>query len=93
MTGTIRKGHVTDPLSSAQASRWSPWNHDISPNCHQGGRGLRRKHGPVPGEGEKACEESLARLGTDYIDLYQVHLDDPKAPVEDAEVPVLHCRM
>jgi len=27
-----------------------------------------------------ACEESLQRLQTDHIDLYQSHLDDPNAP-------------
>jgi aryl-alcohol dehydrogenase-like predicted oxidoreductase len=31
----------------------------------------------------KACENSLRRLGTDYIDLYQVHGFDSLAPVEE----------
>jgi len=32
---------------------------------------------------EKACERSLARLQTEYLDLYQVHFDDPQTPVEE----------
>jgi aryl-alcohol dehydrogenase (NADP+) len=31
----------------------------------------------------RACDESLRRLGTDVIDLYQVHWFDPRVPIEE----------
>jgi aryl-alcohol dehydrogenase-like predicted oxidoreductase len=32
---------------------------------------------------KQACQDSLRKLGTDYIDLYQVHFDDPDTSVEE----------
>ncbi|HUP17023.1 MAG TPA: aldo/keto reductase [Acidimicrobiia bacterium] len=31
----------------------------------------------------RACEQSLRRLGTEYIDLYMIHFPDPAIPVEE----------
>ncbi len=31
----------------------------------------------------RAIDESLARLGTDYVDLYQIHRFDPSVPMEE----------
>jgi len=40
-------------------------------------RGLSRKHIL------EAIDASLKRLGTDYVDLYQIHRFDPEAPMEE----------
>ena len=51
---------------------------------HQGG--LARRGPAAPGTRrrcEAACRRSLQRLGTDRIDLLQVHFDDPGTPVEE----------
>ena len=54
----------------------------------KGGRirmGPRRKlvRDSSPDELRSAIEASLKRLGTDYIDLYQVHWPDPDIPIEE----------
>ena len=38
-------------------------------------------HGPA--YVRTAVEDSLTRLGTDRIDLYQLHLPDPKTPIAE----------
>src|SRR6267378_2023165 len=40
-------------------------------------RGLSRKHI------FHAIDDSLRRLGTDYVDLYQIHRFDPETPIEE----------
>jgi aryl-alcohol dehydrogenase-like predicted oxidoreductase len=50
---------------------------------------VRMRVSDPPGEGlapdriRAACDASLRRLGTDVIDLYQVHAPDPEVPLED----------
>ena len=44
---------------------------------HPNGGGLSRKHIMA------AIDASLTRLGTDYVDLYQIHRYDPHTPIEE----------
>jgi aryl-alcohol dehydrogenase-like predicted oxidoreductase len=39
-----------------------------------------------------SCDESLGRLKTDYIDLYQIHFDDGKTPTEEVVRAMEHLR-
>lgn len=40
----------------------------------------------------KEVDDSLRRLGVDYIDLYQVHWPDPKTPIEETAETLLRLR-
>ncbi|MBB3342462.1 aldo/keto reductase [Luteimonas sp. RC10] len=42
-----------------------------------------QRPGLSPANIQAACEDSLRRLRTDMIDLYQAHEDDPSVPLED----------
>jgi aryl-alcohol dehydrogenase-like predicted oxidoreductase len=41
------------------------------------------RRGAHPDYVRRACEDSLRRLGTDVIDLYQLHEPDPSVPIAD----------
>jgi aryl-alcohol dehydrogenase-like predicted oxidoreductase len=41
------------------------------------------RKGARPDYVHRACEDSLRRLGTDRIDLYQLHQPDPEVPIAD----------
>jgi len=43
----------------------------------------RRPGGAAPAYVRSALEGSLRRLGTDYVDLYQLHRPDPAVPIAD----------
>src|SRR5690606_37013937 len=70
MLGVALRDHDRDDLVITTKC-WFPTN--AAPTS----RGLSRKHIVA------ACEQSLRRLGTDHIDLYQFHGPDPYTPLEE----------
>ncbi|MEO8758046.1 MAG: aldo/keto reductase [Devosia sp.] len=70
MLGDILKEYRRDDIVLATKA-WFPTGEPVT------ARGLSRKHIV------EACEQSLTRLGTDFIDLYQFHGPDPYTPMEE----------
>jgi aryl-alcohol dehydrogenase-like predicted oxidoreductase len=52
---------------------------DVSGLVRIGGRPEGLSHARILA----ACDESLERLGTDYVDLYQLHVPDVETPIEE----------
>ena len=48
------------------------------------GWGAEHRPDCSPGHVQASCEASLRRLGTDHLDLYQIHFHDPDTPIEEA---------
>ena len=71
MLGVALKAHKRDDLVIATKC-WFPSGPAVT------SRGLSRKHIVA------SCEQSLRRLGLDYIDLYQFHGPDPYTPIEES---------
>ncbi|MEQ1771139.1 MAG: aldo/keto reductase [Devosia sp.] len=67
----ILKDHKRDDLVIATKG-WFPTGNAVT------ARGSSRKHIV------EACEASLKRLGTDYVDLWQFHGGDPYTPIEES---------
>ncbi len=70
IVGRALQNHTRRDLIVATKVRGRVWE---GPN----GEGLSRHHVVA------ACEESLRRLNTDYVDLYYAHLWDPITPLEE----------
>ena len=47
------------------------------------GRPGGRSRGSSPGGHRGAIDESLARLGTDHVDVYYLHVPDRATPIEE----------
>src|SRR5438552_3807195 len=48
-----------------------------------GGKIDDERRGARPEYVRRACDDSLRRLGTDRIDLYQLHMPDPEVPIAE----------
>jgi 1-deoxyxylulose-5-phosphate synthase len=69
----LRVGDTDADYVATQRDDLARWKRGIGPNDD----GLSRKHIM------SAIDASLRRLGTDFIDLYQVHRFDPDTPIEE----------
>ncbi len=72
-------GSSEEFLGKALAGRWNR----VVIATKFGHKMDEQRRGAKPDYIRRAVEDSLRRLGTDRIDLYQLHTPDPQTPVED----------
>jgi aryl-alcohol dehydrogenase-like predicted oxidoreductase len=73
------KGHSEEYLGRALGARRS----EVAIATKFGMKFDDTRQGAKPEYVRQAAEDSLRRLGTDYIDLYQIHQPDPATPLSD----------
>ncbi len=73
------KGHSEEFLGRALAGR----RREVIIATKFGMKFDETRQGARPEYVRQAAEDSLRRLGTDYIDLYQLHQPDPNTPIDD----------
>ena len=73
------KGHSEEYLGRALAGR----RRDVIIATKFGMKFDDTRQGAKPKYVRQAAEDSLRRLGTDHIDLYQLHQPDPNTPIAD----------
>lgn len=74
--GRLIKGHREEVVISSKA--YFPVDSYAGGGSETWGRGLNRTHV------KRAVEDSLKRLGTDYIDIYYMHRFDDDCPIEES---------
>jgi 1-deoxyxylulose-5-phosphate synthase len=74
---------VFHPVDMGFASGQAPAGNAWAPRPNLSGLSKKRIH--------HAVDDSLKRLGTDYIDLYQIHRFDPHTPVEETMTALHEC--
>ncbi len=71
--GDLTRAEIEAPTSGIPIDHYAQWLAGIAPSS----QGMSRKHLVA------AVDASLKRLGTDYIDLYQIHFWDTHTPIEE----------
>jgi aryl-alcohol dehydrogenase-like predicted oxidoreductase len=73
------EGKSEEFLAQALSGRWNR----VVLATKFGSKMSEDRQGAAPAYVKRALEDSLRRLGTDRVDLYQLHRPDPKTPIAD----------